>query len=150
MRLRNPQAPREGGAVLLEVILALVLFVAAAAVIGSALSSSADSIERLRLGVHADNLAASVVAELEMGNRSAAVPGPAPFEAPFTNWTWQIVPPAGDLPGAPFEIIVRHESGSPVRRLAQVIQLPGGSFSSTNSPTEPTDPTIPDPTEGTP
>ena len=150
MRLRNPQAPREGGAVLLEVILALVLFVAAAAVIGSALSSSADSIERLRLGVHADNLAASVVAELEMGNRSAAGPGPAPFEAPFTNWTWQIVPPAGDLPGAPFEIIVRHESGSPVRRLAQVIQLPGGSFSSTNSPTEPTDSTIPDPTEGTP
>ena len=150
MRLRNPQAPREGGAVLLEVILALVLFVAAAAVIGSALSSSADSIERLRLGVHADNLAASVVAELEMGNRSAAVPGPSPFEAPFTNWTWQIVPPAGDLPGAPFEIIVRHESGSPVRRLAQVIQLPGGSFSSTNSPTEPADPTIPDPMEGTP
>ena len=150
MRLRNPQAPREGVAVLLEVILALVLFVAAAAVIGSALSSSADSIERLRLGVHADNLAASVIAELEMGNRSAAVPGPAPFEAPFTNWTWQIVPPAGDLPGAPFEIIVRHESGSPVRRLAQVIQLPGGSFSSTNSPTEPADPTIPDPMEGTP
>ena len=150
MRLRNPQAPREGGAVLLEVILALVLFVAAAAVIGSALSSSADSIERLRLGVHADNLAASVVAELEMGNRSATVPGPAPFEAPFTNWTWQIVPPAGDIPGAPFEIIVRHESGSPVRRLAQVIQLPGGSFSSTNSPTEPADSTIPDPTEGTP
>ena len=150
MRLRNLQAPREGGAVLLEVILALVLFVAAAAVIGSALSSSADSIERLRLGVHADNLAASVVAELEMGNRSAAVPGPAPFESPFTNWTWQIVPPAGDIPGAPFEIIVRHESGSPVRRLAQVIQLPGGSFSSTNSPTEPADSTIPDPTEGTP
>jgi hypothetical protein len=150
MRLRNPQAPREGGAVLLEVILALVLFVAAAAVVGSALSSSADSIERLRLGVHADNLAASVVAELEMGSRSAAVPGPAPFEPPFTNWTWQIVPPAGDLPGAPFEIIVRHESGNPVRRLAQVIQLPGGSFSSTNSPADPAASSPTPPLEDTP
>jgi hypothetical protein len=127
MRLRIPKTARRArssGAVLLEVILALVLFVAAAAVVGSALRASVDSSERLRLGVHADNLAATVVAELEMGRRSPAVAGPAPFEAPFTNWTWQIVPPTGDAPGAAYEVIVRHDSTPVVRRLAQALQLP--------------------------
>jgi hypothetical protein len=133
MRLRVPNPSRRSrisGAVLLEVILALVLFVAAAAVVSTALRSSVDSGERLRLGVHADNLAATVLAELEMGTRSPAVPGPAPFEPPFTNWTWQIVPPAGDLPGAPFEVIIRHDSSELVRRLAQAIQLPSRSAAS--------------------
>jgi hypothetical protein len=120
------------------VVLALVLFVAAAAVISSALQSAIDSEERLRLGVHADNLAASVVAELESGLRSAVILGPAPFPAPFTNWTWQIVPPSGDAPGTPHEIIVRHADPEVVRRLAQVLLTPslGGGDSSPSVPEE--------------
>lgn len=110
---------------LLEVVLALTLFVAAAAIVGSALQAVIDGEDRLRLGVHADNLAATVVAELEAGLRSPSVLGPAPFEAPFTNWTWQILPPAGDAPGAPHEIIVRHTDPELVRRLAQVLATPG-------------------------
>lgn len=110
---------------LLEVVLALTLFVAAAAIVGSALQAVIDGEERLRLGVHADNLAATVVAELEAGLRSPSVLGPAPFEAPFTNWTWQILPPTGDAPGAPHEIIVRHADPELVRRLAQVLATPG-------------------------
>lgn len=139
--LKQPQiqARPETGSVLLEVVLALVLFVAAAAVISSALQSAIDSEERLRLGAHADNLAASVVAELEVGLRSAAVLGPAPFQPPFTNWTWQIVPPSGDTPGTPHEIIVRHADPEVVRRLAQVIQTPslGVGDSAPGTPEEP-------------
>ena len=115
------------GSVLLEVVLALVLFVAAAAIVGSALQATIDSEERLRLGVHADNLAATVIAELEAGLRSPAVLGPAPFDPPFTNWTWQIIPPGGDSPTSPHEVVVRHSDPELVRRLAQVIQPRPGS-----------------------
>ncbi|MFM7805158.1 MAG: hypothetical protein ACKPGK_11760 [Verrucomicrobiota bacterium] len=113
------------GSVLLEVVLALTLFVAAAAVVGSALQSAIDGEERLRLGVHADNLAATLVAELEAGLRSPAVLGPAPFDPPFTNWTWQILPPAAEAPGAPHEVVVRHADPEVVRRLAQILAPPG-------------------------
>jgi type II secretory pathway pseudopilin PulG len=125
------------GSVLLEVVLALVLFVAAAAIVGTALQAAIDSEERLRLGVHADNLAATVVAELEAGLRSPAVSGPAPFEPPFTNWTWQIIPPAGDAPGSPHEIVVRHPDPELVRRLAQVIvPRPGAGTVPRENPSE--------------
>ena len=50
--------------------------------------------------------------------------GPAPFEAPFTNWTWQIVAPSADAPGSPHEIIIRHADPELVRRLAQIVLVP--------------------------
>lgn len=122
---RPPIRPRTSRAsVLLEVVLALTLFVAAAAVVGSALQAAIDGEERLRLGVHADNLAASLVAELEAGLRSPAVLGPAPFAPPFTNWTWQIIPPPAEASGAAHEIVVRHLDPEVVRRLAQVLVTP--------------------------
>jgi hypothetical protein len=126
----NPLTQQTSGAVLLEVILALVLFVASAAVITTALRASIDSAERIRLGVHADNLVATVAAEIEMGRRSPSIIGPAPFDPPFTNWTWQLIPPAVDNLVAPFEIIVRHSESDLVRRLAQVLQPPRQFFQS--------------------
>ena len=48
-------------AVLLEVVLALVLFVAAAAVIASAINASLESVERQKLNLHAANLAVTVL-----------------------------------------------------------------------------------------
>ena len=141
---RSHYQPRPAqGAVLLEVVLALVLFVAAAAIVSSALRSAIDSEERLRLGVHADNLAASVVAELETGLRSPGVLGPAPFDAPFTNWTWQIIPPGGDTPGSPHEIVIRHTDPELVRRLAQVILTPSRGISTAEQPS--LDDTVPAP-----
>lgn len=125
--------------VLLEVVLALTLFVAAAAIVGSALQAAIDSEERLRLAVHADNLAATVVAELEAGLRSPAVLGPAPFGPPFTNWTWQIIPPSGEGAGSPHEIVVRHADPELVRRLAQVLLVPRTSMPGPEeTPAEPT------------
>jgi hypothetical protein len=114
------------GAVLLEVVLALLLFVAAVAVVSSALNSSMSSIERQRFGVHAANLAATVHAELDLGLRTSESLGPEPFEKPFDAWTWQLVPaPIDDKTGGEasdltaIEVIIRNTNSSSVYRLAQ-------------------------------
>ena len=54
---------------LLEVVLALVLFVGAATVLTSGLSSSLDSVERLRLNAHAADYAVSVLSECSWESR---------------------------------------------------------------------------------
>src|SRR6188474_1162503 len=66
-RVRNSA---RAGSVLLEVVLAIVLFAAAAAVVGMALKASIDGAQRLRLSTHAGNLAVTVISELQMGLRS--------------------------------------------------------------------------------
>jgi type II secretory pathway pseudopilin PulG len=120
---------RERGALLLEVVLALVLFVVAAAIISGGISASMNSVERQRLNAHASNLAASILAELQMGARTLEEMGPMEFEAPFTGWSWEIVPaataPGDDLSGAPqlIEVIVRHEDPPLVHRLSQSIRV---------------------------
>jgi type II secretory pathway pseudopilin PulG len=117
------------GAVLLEVVLALVLFVGAAAILTSGLSSSLDSVERLRLNTHAADLAISVQSELQMGIKSLAASGPQPFEAPLESWTWEAVvtPVQTDTDEAsPFkrvEVIIRHEDPPLVYRLSQILQI---------------------------
>ncbi|HXI49874.1 MAG TPA: hypothetical protein VNH84_00150 [Candidatus Saccharimonadales bacterium] len=130
-RVVTKSACRAGrkGAVLLEVVLALVLFVAAATVIGGAIHAALEGVQRQRLRVHAINLAATVLAELQLGLRSPAAAGPEPFPAPFTDWTWQlaIVPREDatlDGPGLTVvEVIVRHDDPPLVHRLAQGLKL---------------------------
>ncbi len=128
--VKTPGQPRgEQGAVLLEVVLALVLFVAAAAVLSSGLSSSLDSVERLRLNTHAADLAVTVLSELQMGVKTLAAAGAQPFEAPLENWTWEIVasPVQSDTDEAnPFkkiEVIIRHDDPALVYRLGQVLRI---------------------------
>ena len=72
---------------LLEVIVALVLFVLTASVIVGGLSTSASSMERLENELRASNLAYSVLARLKMG----ALEQPAkPNETP-EGWSWELV-----------------------------------------------------------
>ncbi len=79
------------GAVLLEVVLALGLFVAAAAVVSASLNASLESVDRLRLNLHAVNLAVSVLSELQLGTRAVETgSGPQPFEPPFEQWGWEV------------------------------------------------------------
>jgi hypothetical protein len=124
-----PAARRRQGAVLLEVILALVLFVGAAAVVMAGMNASLESVERQRLTAHAANLAVTVISELQMGLRSASLTGPEDFAAPFINWTWELqVTSLGAEPGetsslATVEVIIRHKPSGLVHRLAQVIRL---------------------------
>src|SRR5204863_6368831 len=85
----NPRKRACSAVVLLEVVLALVLFATAAAIIGAGLSTSIQSVERLRLNAHAANLAVSVLSELQMGTKGFGKRGPQQFEAPFEGWTWE-------------------------------------------------------------
>jgi len=118
------------GAVLIEVILAVGLFVAAAAVITSSLNSAVERAARLRLQTHALNLASSVLAEIQMGARPIGSAGPEPFEAPFESWTWQIesIPysfGAEEIAGLQFvTVIVRHTQASAAQRLTQIVPVP--------------------------
>lgn len=121
-------SPRRGTA-LLEVILALALFVTAAAIVTSGMNASTGSLDRQRLNTHATNLAATVLAEIQLGIRSPAEAGEQPFAAPFDKWTAElIVTPteteSGEASGLlRVEVIIRHKEATLVSRLAQVIRL---------------------------
>ncbi len=117
------------GAALLEVLIALALFVAAAAVVTGALNSSLESLERQKLGTHAVNLASSVMAEIQLGIRAPGGEGRRPFDAPFQDWTWEasLLPvenATGTTAGSMrVEVVVRHMTAPVVQRLAQVIRI---------------------------
>lgn len=121
------------GAALLEVLIALALFVAAAAVVTGALNSSLESLERQRLGTHAVDLATSVMAEIQLGIRVPGGEGRRPFDAPFQDWTWEAsllpVEDATSTTGraARVEVVVRHKTAPVVQRLAQVIRVGRGA-----------------------
>ena len=147
---RSRRGRRPHGAALMEVLIALALFVAAAAVVTGALNSALQSLERQRLSTHAVNLAASVLAELQLGIRPASGEGRRPFEAPFHDWTWELAPTSTETePGTGvgltrFEVIVRHSLSPTVQRLTQVLKV--GRSGSTNSPTAtPTLSALPEP-----
>ena len=128
LRARSSATPRRGS-VLLEVILALALFVLAATIVTSGMSTSADNLVRQRLNTHAANLAATVLAELQLGLRSTAAAGEQPFDEPFEKWTAELaVTPTetetGEASGLlRVEVIVRHSESELVRRLVQVIRI---------------------------
>lgn len=117
------------GAILLEVVLSLLLFVAAVAVVSSALNASMDSIQRQRASMHAANLAATVHAELDLGIRGAESVGPEPFTNSFEGWTWQMAPVAtegetGEASGlTSVEVIIRSTNSPAVYRLAQLHKI---------------------------
>lgn len=121
--------PSLQGAVLFEVVVALVLFVSAATIITGALNASLNSVERLRRNTHAANLAVSVLSELQMGIKTLALTGPQPFEEPFAGWTWEVVanPIDGDTsdssPLRVVEVIIRHDESELVYRLNQTLRL---------------------------
>jgi hypothetical protein len=134
------RASYERGAVLLEVVLALLLFVATVAVVSSALNSSMASLERQRFALHAANLAATVHAELDLGLRSTETLGPEPFDKPFDAWTWQLVPTAvedqtsGEASGlTAIEVEIRNTNSHSVYRLAQTHKIVK-TVVSTNAP----------------
>ncbi|MBI5799205.1 MAG: hypothetical protein HZA92_00555 [Verrucomicrobia bacterium] len=117
------------GSVLLEVILALALFVTAAAIVTSGMNASTESLERQRLNTHAANLAATALAEVQLGIRSPALAGEQPFLTPFEKWTAEtVITPTETETGAAsgllrVEVIIRHQESPLVRRLTQVIRV---------------------------
>jgi type II secretory pathway pseudopilin PulG len=124
------------GAVLLEVLLAVALFVAAAAIATASLNSSLRSLDRQRLQTHAAQIAASVLAEVQLGIRPSTAAAAQPLDPPFQNWTWELVSDSGPTdfsessPLERIEVVVRHRTESVVQRLAQ--RLPPRITGTTN------------------
>jgi len=87
------------GSILFEVVLALALFVFAAAVISGGLSASLSNVDRMREQLDASNLAITTLAEIELGLKPMVTSPPADFEPPLEKWTWQVevTEPSEDL-----------------------------------------------------
>jgi hypothetical protein len=128
--ISSVQSFRRCGAVLLEVVAALMLLLAAVSIITAALNASMSSVERLRLNTHAASLAVSVLSELQIGIRSIAVTGPQSFEEPFQDWTWELVSGEAGIDRKEssqiksVEIVIRHEEPPVTYRLSEMIQIP--------------------------
>jgi type II secretory pathway pseudopilin PulG len=128
--MRKPRRAR--GAVLLEVLLALALFVFAAAVVSSGLNAAVERTLRLKAQTHALDLAVSVLSEVQMGIRPAETAGPEPFEAPFEPWTWEIEAVlhsfgTDDTAGLQqVTVIVRGGTPATVQRLTEILVVPPG------------------------
>ncbi len=127
-RPASPGPTSQRAAVLLEVILALTLFVFAASIISTSLQTAVDRTQRLHAQAHSLDLAASVLAEIEIGIRPAQSAGPDHFEAPFAAWTWQIEASPYTFGGTDsaalqlVNVIVRQDSASAVQRLSRIIE----------------------------
>ncbi|MSU20724.1 MAG: hypothetical protein EXS30_04945 [Pedosphaera sp.] len=130
----TPPSRRNGchdkrGTVLLEVLVALALFVSAAAIITAGLNASLNSVERLRLNTHAANLAVSVLSEVQIGIKKLDLEGPQQFEVPFEEWTWEILTTEADTDSTEaslikkVEVTIRHNDPVLVFRLSQVIRI---------------------------
>ena len=110
---------------LLEVVLALALFIGAATVISGGISASVEAVHRVRLQTHAANLAISVMSELQIGARPLAPVGPENFEAPFQDWLYRVNFSQGEEAASgtesvrPVEVIVWHTEANAVHRITQ-------------------------------
>lgn len=129
----------------MEVLLALALFVAAAAVATTALNSSLESVERQKLGLHALNLASSTLAEIQLGQRPLASQSPRPCDAPFEDWSWELAVSPLEAESSETatasqvraEVIIRHSLRPIVQRLTQILPVRSVTNAPTGSPTAP-------------
>ncbi|MCC5828006.1 MAG: hypothetical protein JJU36_01035 [Phycisphaeraceae bacterium] len=128
MKRPTPRAWR--GVMLLEILLGLALFVITAMVVLGGLSASTRTVANLHLEGQASDLAATVIAEILMGERTAMEPGPDAFEAPFEEWTWSISTMRSftEAVGAPelthLTVTVRHQPTGTFQSLTALLALP--------------------------
>ena len=116
------------GAVLFEIVLALVLFTFSVTIISSSFSASLRSMDRMRHELDGANLATSTLAGIELGLKPLETAPPTVFEPPFENWTWQIevTEPSEDLDMGGglslVEVIIQSEELGRETRLARMIR----------------------------
>tara|TARA_Y100001960_G_scaffold330630_1_gene425189 strand:+ start:964 stop:1377 length:414 start_codon:yes stop_codon:yes gene_type:complete len=119
---------KKTGAVLFEVVLALVLFSFAAVIIANSFSSSLLSVDRMRADLDATNLAISTLSEIELGIKAKETTPTTEFEAPFEKWTWQVemTEPSEDLDMGGgltlVEVIIRNEELNRETRIARMMR----------------------------
>jgi len=82
---------RPGAMVLLEVVLAMMLFFGGALVILAGLNSSLSGIQRVQIEARAADLAVTLLSEVQMGMVQLVSDGPSSYEDPaLADWTWEI------------------------------------------------------------
>lgn len=139
---RQKQFSKADASVLLEVVLALALFVAAATVISAGINSSIQAAQRLRLGTHAANLAISVMSEMQMHIRPIANAGPEAFSPPFEKWKYQVLvseaaeSSMGTDALQSVEVVITHSEENTVQRLSQLFRASEIALSATNNMSE--------------
>ena len=127
VRKHNRRLPNSG-AVLFEVVLALVLFTFSVTIISSSFSASMRSVDRMRMELDEANLAISTLAEIELGLKPMESAPPTEFEPPFEKWSWQVevTEPSEDLDMGGglslVEVIIQSEEFGRETRLARMIR----------------------------
>ncbi len=122
------RAPRRA-AVLLEVLVASSIFTATALVVVGSLSTGLRTAAALAAEAQAENLAVSLLAEIELGIVSPLDVGPEAMAEPHADWTWEIR--TAPVEAAPelvalwrVEAIVRNERLGLVRRIVTWAEEP--------------------------
>ena len=127
VRKHNRRLPNSG-AVLFEVVLALVLFTFSVTIISSSFSASMRSVDRMRMELDEANLAISTLAEIELGLKPMESAPLTEFEPPFEKWSWQVevTEPSEDLDMGGglslVEVIIQSEEFGRETRLARMIR----------------------------
>ncbi|MFP4052339.1 MAG: hypothetical protein ACLFV7_00570 [Phycisphaerae bacterium] len=137
---RPPRIARSGIA-LLEVLLALGLFVGACGTIVGTMIISARTVHGMRISATAEDLAVTTLSEVQMGLLDAADTEPEPFEEPFEEYSWQIVTSQmGDVEVTAsemttVEVVVTHDPTGREYRLAYLEPVPpaGGEYDHGNA-----------------
>lgn len=118
--------PRQPGIALLEVVLALSLFVVGSGILSLSLRSVMQTNWRMDLQAQAANLATTRMSEIQMNPFGLAEEGPTPYEEPLEDWTWQVL--ASPLEEAPemrrVEVIVTHAPSGIAERQVQWLAIP--------------------------
>ncbi len=112
---RRTRSPRRRAAVLLEVVLALAIFVGTAMAVLGGLSLAVRSARHVGLEARAADLAVTLLSEMELGLVAVEDAGPEPYEdEALQDWTWQVTvhPVPSELPDLEItgvEVTIRHE-----------------------------------------
>ena len=124
-RPRHPAGRR--AAVLLEIVLALTIFVGMAMTVLAGLSTSVHSARNLGLQTRAADLAVTLFSQMELGLVAAEDAGPEAYEdEALADWTWQVTvqPMAGELPELELtaaEVTIRHTPSGYTFRLSRLL-----------------------------
>jgi hypothetical protein len=132
MTPRSPSVRRSRlGAVLLEVVFALVLLVAGGGIVIGGLNIATDEVLDLRRRNTARDRAVTILSEMQMGVIGLADTEPEGFEEPFEEWTWQVVlsdfQDVIDVPQTVrATVVIRHEPSGRVHRLVHLFPASAG------------------------
>jgi len=128
---RGRRSADAAGIVLLEVVLALTLFFAAASIILVGTNRSIRAVDMLRREAQAADLAVTLLSEIQMGLLEPTDAGPEAYEEPLEDWMWEVV--TNDFEEqfveeglTQLEIVITHTPSGYTRRLVQWLLVEEG------------------------